>query len=59
MIAAEKPTGEPNKAALGRVRAQLERRHPDYRFPVFLAIGLPAEWSRQAAQAGAPAPDAG
>jgi len=35
--------------ALARVRAELERRHPTYRFPVFLDIGSPAEWRRQAA----------
>jgi glyoxylase-like metal-dependent hydrolase (beta-lactamase superfamily II) len=55
LVAAEEPTGEPDEAALARVRAQLERRHPGYRFPVFLEIGLPAEWRRQA-QAAAPTP---
>ena len=49
LVAAEKPSGAPRKDALARVRAQLERRHPTYRFPVFLDIGLPAEWRRQAA----------
>lgn len=49
LVAAERPGGEPDEAALARVRAELERRHPDLRFPVFLAIGLPAEWRRQAA----------
>lgn len=48
LVAAEKPSGPPDRAALARVRAALERRHPGYRFPVFLEIGLPAEWRRQA-----------
>lgn len=48
LVAAEKPSGPPRSDALARVRAQLEQRHPTYRFPVFLEIGLPAEWRRQA-----------
>lgn len=36
------------KDALNRVRSALEREHPDYRFAVFLNIGLPAEWRRRA-----------
>jgi len=51
LMAAEKPAGEPNKEALGRVKAQLEQRYPRHRFAVFLELGLPAEWRRQAAQA--------
>lgn len=52
LVAAEKPTMPPDPAGLARVRAQLERRYPDYRFPVFLEIGLPAEWQRQATANG-------
>lgn len=52
LVAAEKPSGPPRSDALARVRAELERRHPTYRFPVFLEIGLPAEWRRQARSAG-------
>jgi len=48
LVAAERPSGPPQEAALGRVRAALERRYAGYRFPVFLEIGLPAEWARQA-----------
>ena len=51
LIAAQQPSGPPRDEALARVRAELERRHPTYRFPVFLDIGLPAEWKRQAAGA--------
>jgi hypothetical protein len=39
--------------ALERVRATLEREHPGHAFPVFLRIGLPAQW-RRAATAAAP-----
>lgn len=56
LVAAEKPSGPPQEAALGRVRATLEQRHPGYRFPVFLEIGLPAEWERQARLQGATPP---
>jgi hypothetical protein len=55
LMAAEKPAGEPDRAALGRVKAELERRYPRHRFAVFLDLGLPAEWRRQAALAAAPA----
>lgn len=48
LVAAERPSGPPQDAALGRVRAALERRYPAYRFPAFIEIGLPAEWQRQA-----------
>jgi glyoxylase-like metal-dependent hydrolase (beta-lactamase superfamily II) len=54
LVAAEKPTLPPDEAAMERVRAAVERRYPGYRFPVFLQLGLPAEWRRQAtAAAGA------
>ena len=53
LVAAERPAGPPRKDALARVRAELERRHPTFRFPVFLEIGLPAEWRRQAVSAPA------
>jgi glyoxylase-like metal-dependent hydrolase (beta-lactamase superfamily II) len=55
LVAAERPAGPPDAAALARVRAALERSHPTFRFPVFLEIGLPAEWRRQAAASAAPA----
>ncbi len=51
LIAAEGPVGEPNPAALARVQEQLEARYPGYGFPVFLRLGLPAEWRRQVALA--------
>lgn len=52
LVAAEKPTMPPDPAGMKRVREALERRYPNYRFPVFLEIGLPAEWERQARAAG-------
>lgn len=55
-VAAERPAGPPDEAALKRVRARLEQRYPNHRFPVFLEIGLPAEWRRQAAATSAPTP---
>jgi hypothetical protein len=52
LVAAEKPTLPPDEAAMERVRAAVEQRYPGYRFPVFLQLGLPAEWRRQATAAG-------
>lgn len=54
-IAAEKPrlgpTGDLDdaaKEAIDRVRGKIEDRYLGYRFGIFLHIGLPAEWTRQA-----------
>lgn len=56
-VAAEKPVLPPPEGALDRVKASLKTAYPDLGFPVFLNIGLPAEWARQArARAAAPAP---
>jgi glyoxylase-like metal-dependent hydrolase (beta-lactamase superfamily II) len=52
-VAAEKPQGAPNEAALGRIRSRILAAYPGLRFDVFLAIGLPAEWERQARASGA------
>lgn len=48
LVAAERPRMPVDEAALGRVQAELQRRYPKHRFPVFLELGLPAEWRRQA-----------
>ena len=58
-VAAEKPTpqGATNgslEAGLARVRTKLDARYIGYRFGIFLDIGLPAEWHRQAQLAAAP-----
>ena len=55
-VAAEKPTlplDEKAEQAIERIKAKLEDRYLGYRFGVFLDIGLPAEWKRQAALAAA------
>lgn len=51
-VAAEKPQGAFNDAAAERIRGRIEAAWPGLRFPVFLNIGLPAEWERQARAAG-------
>ena len=52
-VAAEKPQGKPDDAALERIGSRMKAAYPGYRFDVFLQIGLPAEWERQARAAGA------
>lgn len=64
-VAAEKPRPQSLGAndaldaaaeqALERIKQRLDQRFLGYRFAVFLEIGLPAEWRRQA-RAAAPAP---
>jgi hypothetical protein len=57
-VAAEKPTlplDEKAEQAIERIKAKLEDRYLGYRFGIFLDIGLPAEWKRQAAVAAAAA----
>jgi glyoxylase-like metal-dependent hydrolase (beta-lactamase superfamily II) len=51
-VAAVKPQGKPDDAALERIRSRMMAAYPGYRFDVFLNIGLPAEWERQARAAG-------
>jgi glyoxylase-like metal-dependent hydrolase (beta-lactamase superfamily II) len=48
IVAAEKPTMPPNEGAFERVRKKIVDAYPSYGYPVFLEIGLPAEWERQA-----------
>jgi glyoxylase-like metal-dependent hydrolase (beta-lactamase superfamily II) len=45
------PHGEPDPQAVERIRAEIDRTYPGYGFAVFLALGIPAEWRRQAARA--------
>jgi glyoxylase-like metal-dependent hydrolase (beta-lactamase superfamily II) len=47
-VAAEKPRGEPSDEALERIRSRIKAAYPGLGFDVFLRIGLPAEWKRQA-----------
>jgi glyoxylase-like metal-dependent hydrolase (beta-lactamase superfamily II) len=62
-VAAEKPRltadGKLDAAAdkaIERIKAGLEERYPGYRYAIFLDIGLPAEWRRQAQAARSAAP---
>jgi glyoxylase-like metal-dependent hydrolase (beta-lactamase superfamily II) len=48
VMAAEKPTMPVREDALGRVENTMVAAYPGYDFAVFLKIGLPAEWERQA-----------
>lgn len=53
-VAAQHPTMPRNDAALATVKQTLEARYPAHRFAIFLDIGLPAEWARQAAPPSPP-----
>lgn len=46
----EQASGAALDAALARVKERLSQRFQGHRFAVFLDIGLPAEWRRQAAR---------
>jgi glyoxylase-like metal-dependent hydrolase (beta-lactamase superfamily II) len=47
-VAAEKPQAAATDEALERVKSRIFAAYPGLRFGVFLDIGLPAEWKRQA-----------
>ncbi len=51
LVAAEKPGGPPPPGAIERLKRSLVAEYPSYDYDVFLDIGLPAEWARQAAGA--------
>jgi len=48
MVGEERPTMPIPAGALDRVATKIVALYPDYGFAVFLNIGLPAEWQRQA-----------
>lgn len=48
LVRAERPTMPVRADALERVEKALVSAYPEHGFPVFLKIGLPAEWERQA-----------
>lgn len=48
LVAEAKPTDPPDAAAMERTKAKIRETFPGLAFPVFLEIGLPAEWRRQA-----------
>jgi glyoxylase-like metal-dependent hydrolase (beta-lactamase superfamily II) len=47
-VAAARPVGEPDDGALASIKRALVAKYPALRFAVFLDLGLPAEWRRQA-----------
>ncbi len=47
-VAAERPSLPIPEAGLERAKEKVRARYPGHGFPVFLDIGLPAEWERQA-----------
>ena len=50
-VAAEKPQGQASDEALERIKSRVMAAYPGLGFDVFLRIGLPAEWKRQASAA--------
>ena len=48
IVAREKPRIPPREDAIERAEKAIIAAYLDYGFPVFLKIGLPAEWERQA-----------
>lgn len=53
-VAAEGPTLPMDPKGLARARATIEQHYPEHDWAVFLGLGLPAEWRRQAMQAAKP-----
>jgi hypothetical protein len=47
-VASEGPKLPRDDAAVDRAKATIVAAYPDYAYPVFLDVGLPAEWERQA-----------
>ena len=48
IVADEKPSMPIDDTRLERAKTKIRAAYPTYGFPVFLEIGLPAEWERQA-----------
>lgn len=48
LVAAEHPRLPPDKEAIGRAKKRIQEAYPDLDLPVFLNIGIPAEYGRQA-----------
>lgn len=53
IVAAENPVMPAPPEAIERVKTRMKEAYPDLGFPVFLGIGVPAEWRRQAEKASA------
>jgi len=56
LVAAEHPRMPPEKEAIARAKKRIAEAFPDLDFPVFLNIGIPAEYARQAGREGKSAP---
>jgi glyoxylase-like metal-dependent hydrolase (beta-lactamase superfamily II) len=56
LVAAEHPRLPPDKEAIGRAKKRIVEAYPDLDFPVFLNIGIPAEYARQAQRVGKSGP---
>lgn len=54
LVAAERPGEQVRPDAIARIKQGLIDAYPSYDYDVFLDIGLPAEWARQARAAGRP-----
>jgi glyoxylase-like metal-dependent hydrolase (beta-lactamase superfamily II) len=48
MVAAENPVMPAPPEAIERVKTRIKEAYPNHGFPVFLHLGVPAEWRRQA-----------
>jgi len=48
IVAEAKPHGAPDLKTLSAIKSRIVARWPGYEYDVFLDIGLPAEWARQA-----------
>lgn len=48
LVSEEEPVGGAKREALARILEKMNQRYPAHRYPVFLRLGLPAEWARQA-----------
>ncbi len=48
VVAEEKPSLPPDEAAMERAKSRIRAAYPGHDYAVFLDIGMPAEWARQA-----------
>lgn len=53
IVASENPELGVPKERIERVKERIKQAFPDLQFPVFLNLGVPAEWARQARAKGA------
>jgi glyoxylase-like metal-dependent hydrolase (beta-lactamase superfamily II) len=53
IVAAENPVMPAPPEAIERVKTRIKEAYPNLGFPIFLGLGVPAEWRRQAEKASA------